>query len=71
MGNPSGGPRGRRPRLAQTRALVSVCAQGDAGLGQLAESCLRLGGKRTEVPPGSGTRQDILATDRLTRRRYL
>jgi hypothetical protein len=46
-----------------------VCAQGYDGIFHLAEYSLLLGVKRKDVPPGIGTRQDILAKYRLTMRR--
>ena len=68
-GEPVGWQRWRRQLLEQTRELVIGCAQGYSGIFHLAEYSLRLGVKRTAVPPGIGTRQDILAKYRLTMRR--
>jgi hypothetical protein len=45
-----------------------VCAQGDDGIVHLAEYSLLVGVKLKDVPPGLGTRQDVLATYRLTKR---
>ena len=69
-GEPVGWQRWRRQLLEQTRELVIVCAQGYYGIFHLAEYSLLLGVKRTDVPPGIGTRQEILAKYRLTMRRY-
>jgi hypothetical protein len=67
-GEPVGWQRWRRQLLEQTRDHVLVCAQGDDGIVQLAEYSRLVGGKRNDVPPGSGTRQDVLAQYRLTKR---
>jgi hypothetical protein len=67
-GEPVGWQRWRRQLLEQTREPVIVCAQGDDGIFHLAEYALLLGVKRTDVPPGIGTRQEILAKYRLTMR---
>jgi hypothetical protein len=67
-GEPVGGQCWRRQLLEQTRDHVMVCAQGYYGIFHLAEYS-RLGGvKRKDVPPGIGTRQDVLAKYRLTKR---
>jgi hypothetical protein len=60
-GEPGGWQRWRRQLLEQTREQGSVFAHGSYGIFQLAEYSLLLGGKRKDVPPGSGTRQEILA----------
>jgi hypothetical protein len=67
-GKPVGWPRWRRQLLEQTRALVMVWAPGAYGLFPLAEYSLLVGVKRTDVPPGIGTRQDLLAKYRLSKR---
>jgi hypothetical protein len=45
---------------------VLGCAQGRYGILHLAEDSLLVGVKLTDVPPGIGTRQDVLAQYRLT-----
>jgi hypothetical protein len=45
-----------------------VCAQGYYGIFHLAEYSLLVGVKLDDVPPGIGTRQDVLAKYRLTKR---
>jgi hypothetical protein len=60
-GEPVGWQRWRRQLLEQTREQVIVCAQGADGLFQLAEYSLLLGVKLQDLPPGLGTRQEILA----------
>ena len=67
-GEPVGWQRWRRQLLEQTREQVIVCAQGYYGIFHLAEYSLLLGVKRKDVPPGIGTRQEILAKYRLTMR---
>jgi hypothetical protein len=67
-GEAVGWQRWRRQRWEPTRALVIVGAHGDDGLLQLAASSRLVGGKLTDVPPGIGTRPDLLATYQLTRR---
>jgi hypothetical protein len=68
-GEPVGWQRWRRQLLEQTRDKVIVCAQGSYGIVRLAEYSLLLGVKRKDVPPGIGTRQEILAKYWLTKRR--
>lgn len=68
-GEPVGWQRWRRQLLAQSRDQVIVVAQGCYGIFPLAEYSLPVGVKRTDVPPGIGTRQEILAKYRLTMRR--
>jgi hypothetical protein len=63
---PVGWQRWRRQLLEQTRDKVIVCAQGYYGIFQLAEYSLLLGVKLKDVPPGIGTRQEILAKYQLT-----
>ena len=63
---PGGWQRWRRQRLEQTRDQSIVVAQRCDGLCHLAACALLVGGKRTDVPPGIGTRQEGLATYRLT-----
>jgi hypothetical protein len=57
---PVGWQRWRRQLLAQTRDKVIVFAQGYDGIFHLAEYSLLLGVKLKDVPPGIGTRQEIL-----------
>jgi DDE family transposase len=65
---PVGWQRWRRQLLEQTRELVIVFAQGAYGIFHLAEYSLLVGVKLKDVPPGIGTRQDLLAKYRLTKR---
>ena len=58
---PVGWQRWRRQLLEQTRDHVIVCAQGYYGIFHLAEYSLLVGVKLKDVPPGIGTRQDVLA----------
>jgi Transposase DDE domain len=58
----------RRQLLEQTREQVIVFAQGAYGIFHLAEYSLLVGVKLKDVPPGLGTRQDVLAKYRLTQR---
>ena len=67
-GEPVGWQRWRRQLLEQTRELVIVFAQGAYGIFPLAEYSLLVGVKLKDVPPGIGTRQDLLAKYRLTKR---
>ena len=67
-GEPVGWQRWRRQLLEQTRELVIVFAQGAYGIFHLAEYSLLVGVKLKDVPPGIGTRQDLLAKYRLTKR---
>jgi hypothetical protein len=67
-GEPVGWQRWRRQLLEQTRDHVIVFAQGYYGIFHLAEYSLLVGVKRKDVPPGIGTRQDVLAKYRLTKR---
>jgi hypothetical protein len=67
-GEPVGWQRWRRQLLEQTREQVIVFAQGYYGIFHLAEYSLLLGVKLKDVPPGIGTRQEILAKYRLTMR---
>jgi hypothetical protein len=60
-GEPGGWQRWRRHRVEQTRAPVIVCAPGSYGILPLAEFAVLMGGKRKDMPPGLGTRQEILA----------
>ena len=59
----------RRRLLEQIREQVIVFAQGDYGIFHPAEDSLLLGGKLQDVPPGIGTRQEILTKYQLTMRR--
>lgn len=61
-GEPVGWQRWRRQLLEPTRDDVIVCAQGSDGLFPLAEDSRLMGVQLTDVPPGIGTRQDVLAT---------
>ena len=67
-GEPVGWQRWRRQLLEQTRDHVIVFAQGYYGIFHLAEYSLLVGVKLKDVPPGIGTRQDVLAKYRLTKR---
>jgi hypothetical protein len=67
-GEPVGWQRWRRQLLEQTREQVSVFAQGDYGICHLTEYSLLVGVKLKDVPPGIGTRQDVLAKYRLITR---
>jgi hypothetical protein len=67
-GEPVGWQRWRRQLLEETRDQVIVCAQGYDGIFHLAEYSRLVGVKRKDVPPGIGTRQDVLAKYRLTTR---
>jgi hypothetical protein len=67
-GEPVGWQRWRRQLLEETRDQVIVCAQGYYGIFHLAEYSLLVGVKLKDVPPGIGTRQDVLANYRLTKR---
>jgi hypothetical protein len=58
---PVGWQRWRRQLLEQTRDKVIVFAQGYYGIFHIAEFALLMGVKLKDVPPGIGTRQDILA----------
>jgi hypothetical protein len=68
-GEPVGWQRWRRQLLEQTRDHVIVFAQGYYGIFHLAEYSLLVGVKLKDVPPGIGTRQDVLAKYRLTKHR--
>jgi hypothetical protein len=65
-GEPVGWMRWRRQLLEQSRDKVIVCAQEWYGIFPLAACALLVRVKRTDVPPGIGTRQDVLAKYRLT-----
>jgi len=67
-GEPVGWQLWRHQLLEQTRDPVIVCAQGYYGIFHLAEYSLLVGVKLNDVPPGIGTRQDVLAKYRLTKR---
>jgi hypothetical protein len=60
-GEPVGWQRWRRQLLEQTRDQVIVFAQGHYGIFHLAEYSLLLGVKLKDVPPGIGSRQQVLA----------
>jgi hypothetical protein len=57
---PIGWQRWRRQLLEQTRNRVLSFAEADYGILHSAESSLLLGVKLKDVPPGIGTRQEIL-----------
>jgi hypothetical protein len=63
---PVGWQRWRRQLLQQNRAKMIVFAQGFYGIFPMAEFALLLGVKLKDVPPGIGTRQEILAKYGLT-----
>ena len=67
-GEPVGWQRWRRQLLEQTREQVIVLAQGYYGIFHLAEYSLLVGVKLKDVPPGIGTRQDVLAQFGLIKR---
>jgi hypothetical protein len=67
-GEPVGWQRWRCQLLEETRDQVIVFAQGYYGIFHLAEYSLLVGVKLKDVPPGIGTRQDVLAKYRLTMR---
>jgi len=64
--DPVGWQRWRRQLLQQNRDKVIVFAQGFYGIFPMAEFALLLGVKLTDVPPGIGTPQEVLAKYRLT-----
>jgi hypothetical protein len=68
-GEPVGWQRWRRQLREQRRDLVIVCAEGCYGICHLAEYSLLLGVTINDRPPGIGTRQQLLATYRLTTQR--
>ena len=63
---PVGWQRWRRQLLQQNRDKVIVFAQGFYGIFPMAEFALLLGVKLTDVPPGIGTQQEVLAKYGLT-----
>jgi hypothetical protein len=63
---PVGWQRWRRQLLEQTRDVVIVFAESCYGLFHRADYSLLLGVKLKDVPPGIGTRREILAKYRLT-----
>jgi hypothetical protein len=63
---PLGWQRWRRQLLEKTRDHVIVFARDCYGIFHMAESSLLLGARLKDVPPGIGTRQEILAKYRLT-----
>jgi hypothetical protein len=63
---PVGWQRWRRQLLQENRDKVMVCAQGCYGIFPMAAFALLLGVKLTDVPPGIGTPQEVLATYGLT-----
>jgi hypothetical protein len=64
-GEPIGWQRWRRQLLEQPRDHVIVFAGDYYGIFHIAEYSLLLGGRRKDVPPGIGTRQEMLAKYRL------
>jgi Transposase DDE domain len=67
-GEPVGWQRWRRQLLQQTRDHIIVFAEDCYGIFHIAEYSLLVGVKLKEVPPGIGTRRDILAKYRLAAR---
>jgi len=65
-GEPVGWMRWRRQLLEQTRDKVIIFAQEWYGIFLLAEFALLVGVKLTDLPPGIGTLQDVLAKYKLT-----
>ena len=63
---PVGWQRWRRQLLQQNRDKVIVFAQGCYGIFPMAEFALLLGVKLKDVPPGTGTPQEVLAKYGLT-----
>jgi hypothetical protein len=68
-GEPVGWQRWRRQLLEQTRDMVIIFAGAYYGIFHIAEYSLLLGVKLKDVPPGIGTRQQILAKYGLTAHR--
>jgi len=64
--DPVGWQRWRRQLLQHNRDQVIVFAQGFYGIFPMAEFALLLGVQLKDVPPGIGTRQEVLATYGLT-----
>jgi hypothetical protein len=62
---PVGGQRWHRQLLEQTQDHVMVFAQACYGIVHREDYSRLVGVKRTDGPPGIGTRQEILATYRL------
>lgn len=58
---PIGWQRWRRQLLEQTRAMGIIVAEDCYGILPIAEYALLVGVKLQDVPPGIGTRRDILA----------
>jgi hypothetical protein len=58
--DPIGWQRWRRQLLEQTRDMVIIFAEDYYGIFHIAEYSLLLGVKLNDVPPGIGTRRDIL-----------
>ena len=67
-GEPVGWHRWRRQLREQTRDQVIVCAEGHDGIFHLAEYARLLGVKLQDIPPDIGSRQQVLAKDRLPAR---
>jgi hypothetical protein len=65
---PLGWQRWRRQLLEQTRDMVIIFAEDCYGIFHIAEYSLLLGVKLKDVPPGIGTRPQILAKYRLAAR---
>ena len=61
-GEPLGWQRWRRQLLEHTRDHVIVFAQDSYGIFHMAEYSLLVGVKLKDMPPGIGTRREILAT---------
>jgi Transposase DDE domain len=60
-GEPVGWQRWRRQLVEQTRDQVIVFAQGYYGIFHITEFAVLMGGNVKDMPPGIGTRQEILA----------
>jgi hypothetical protein len=60
-GEPVGWQRWRRQLVEQTRDQVIVFAQGYYGIFHITEFAVLMGGKVKDMPPGIGTRPEILA----------
>jgi hypothetical protein len=67
-GDPVGWQRWRRQLLEQTRDKVIVFAQGYYGIFHLAEYSLLLGVRLKDMPPGIGTRSEVLVKYDITAR---
>jgi hypothetical protein len=68
-GEPLGWQRWRRQLLEQTRDMVIIFAEDSYGIFHIAEYSLLLGVKLKDVPPGIGTRRQVLVKYGLTMHR--